>query len=119
MIFAPLYRRLLRRLKHRRSAAALLTMTIVLLIVVLPAALVVAALASEAAYVYQQLQSGAWNPWNRLQGSSVCSHVGRYGPVQRIGVMARSRCALPHRRRRRCAFRMGLRPARARYRALV
>ena len=68
MIFAPLYRRLLRRLKHRRSAAALLTMTIVLLIVVLPAALVVAALASEAAYVYQQLQSGAWNPALYLRG---------------------------------------------------
>ncbi|MBK9607661.1 MAG: AI-2E family transporter [Betaproteobacteria bacterium] len=62
MLFAPVYRRLLPRLRQRRTAAALVTLLVVLLIVILPFALITAALAREAATLYQQIQSGELNP---------------------------------------------------------
>lgn len=62
MLFAPVYRRLLPRLRQRRTAAALATLLVVLLIVVLPFALITAAFAREAATLYQQIQSGELNP---------------------------------------------------------
>lgn len=62
LLFAPLYRWLLPRLRQRATPAALLTLLIVMVIVMLPLALVLAALASEAALVYQRLQSGELNP---------------------------------------------------------
>ncbi len=62
LLFAPVYRWLLMRLKWRRTPAALLTLLLVLVVVVLPFALLTAALAREAAMVYQQLQSGELNP---------------------------------------------------------
>lgn len=68
LLFAPLHRRLLPRLRHRRTAAALLTLLIVLIIVILPLAILAAALAREAAQVYAQLQSGELNPALYFQG---------------------------------------------------
>lgn len=68
LLFAPVYRTLLVRLKRRRNSAALLTMLVVLVVVMLPLALLVAAMAREAAHAYQQLQSGAWNPGLYLRG---------------------------------------------------
>ena len=68
LLFAPLYRRLLPRLKRRRTSAALLTLLVVLLMVILPLALITAALAREAATVYAQLQSGELNPGRYFQG---------------------------------------------------
>jgi predicted PurR-regulated permease PerM len=62
LLFEPMYRRLLPRLKHRATLAALLTLLIVLLIVIMPVTLVAASLASEAASVYQKLQTGELNP---------------------------------------------------------
>lgn len=67
LLFAPLFRWLLPRLKHRRNTAALLTLLAVLLMVVLPFALVTASLAREAALVYQHIQSGEWNPAQYLR----------------------------------------------------
>lgn len=67
LLFAPLYRALLPRLKQRRTSAALLTLLAVLLVVVLPFALVTASLAREAAQVYQHIQSGEWNPAQYLR----------------------------------------------------
>ena len=58
LLLAPLYRRLLVRLKRRRTPAALLTLLVVLVIVVIPLVLVTAALAREAAQVYERVQSG-------------------------------------------------------------
>jgi predicted PurR-regulated permease PerM len=58
LLFAPLHRRLLPRLRQRRTPAALLTLLVVLVMVVLPLALIAAALAREASGVYEQLQSG-------------------------------------------------------------
>jgi predicted PurR-regulated permease PerM len=62
LLFAPLYRRLLPRLRQRRTPAALVTMLVVLVLVILPAALITVALAREAGGVYEQLQSGQMNP---------------------------------------------------------
>jgi predicted PurR-regulated permease PerM len=62
VLFAPLYRRLLRRLGPRRNLAALLTLALVVLVVMLPLALVTAAMAREAGGVYARLQSGEINP---------------------------------------------------------
>jgi predicted PurR-regulated permease PerM len=62
LLFEPLNRRLLSRLNQRTTLTALLTLAIVLVIVILPVTLVAASLASEAATVYQRLQSGDLNP---------------------------------------------------------
>lgn len=67
LLFAPLYRWLLPRLKQRRTTAALLTLLAVLLIVVLPFAMVTASLAREAALVYQHIQTGEWDPAQYLR----------------------------------------------------
>lgn len=61
LLFAPVYRRLLRRLGQRRTVAALLTLLAALIIVVLPCAILTAAMAREAAALYQRLQSGQLN----------------------------------------------------------
>jgi predicted PurR-regulated permease PerM len=61
LLFAPVYRRLLRRLGQRRTVAALLTLLAALVIVVLPSAILTAAMAREAAALYQRLQSGQLN----------------------------------------------------------
>ncbi|MEO8297122.1 MAG: AI-2E family transporter [Burkholderiales bacterium] len=62
LLFAPLFRWMLKRLKGRRTLAALLTLLVVLVIVILPLGLVAAALGNEAAGVYQRVQSGEINP---------------------------------------------------------
>ncbi len=68
LLFTPLYRWLLPRLKFRRNTAALLTMLVVLLVVVLPLILIAASLAREATSVYQRVQSGELNPTLYLHG---------------------------------------------------
>jgi predicted PurR-regulated permease PerM len=87
LLFAPLYRRLLPRLKQRRTLAALLTMLVVLLLVVLPSVLVGIALAREASSIYEQLQSGAMDPTRYFRGvfealpSGVTDWLDRFGLV--------------------------------------
>jgi len=87
LLFAPLYRYLLPRLKRRRTLSALLTLLVVLLMVILPLALITAALAREAAQVYQQLQSGQLNPGRYFHGlydalpSWVTSLLDRFGLI--------------------------------------
>ncbi len=58
LLFAPLYRILLRRFKRRGTLAALSTVAIILLLVILPLVLVSGLLVQEAAAVYQRVQSG-------------------------------------------------------------
>ena len=67
LLFTPLYRWWLPRLRRQRTVAALLTLLIVVVMVILPIALVAAALAQEATSVYQRIQSGAFNPAAYLQ----------------------------------------------------
>ena len=61
LLFAPLNRWLVLRLRSRRTAAALLTLLTVLVLVVIPLFLVAAALAREVAAVATRLQSGDLN----------------------------------------------------------
>lgn len=68
LLFAPLYRWLLPRVKGRRNTAALLTLITVLLVVILPLALITAALAREAALLYTHLQSGETDPARYFRG---------------------------------------------------
>jgi predicted PurR-regulated permease PerM len=68
LLFAPVHRWLLARLRGRALPAALLTLLLALLVVVLPVALVGAALAREAALAVQRLQTGAWDPSLNLRG---------------------------------------------------
>ena len=58
LLFAPLYRKLLRGLGYRRTIAALLTLLLCLVIVILPLSIIAASLAREVAMVYQRIQSG-------------------------------------------------------------
>jgi len=68
MLFAPVYRWLLPRVKQRRNVAAGLVMLLVLLVGVLPFALVTASLGREASVVYQRIESGDWSPALYLRG---------------------------------------------------
>ncbi len=86
LLFAPLYRRLLLRLKQRRTVAAVVTVLVVLLMVVLPLALITAALAREAAGIYQRLQSGEMNPTLYLRGLFEALPPSIAGLLERFGV---------------------------------
>jgi predicted PurR-regulated permease PerM len=68
MLFVPIYRWLLLRLKQRRNLAASLVMLLVLVVGVLPFALMTASLAREASVVYKHIDSGDWNPALYLRG---------------------------------------------------
>lgn len=68
LLFVPLYRRMLPRLRRRRTLAALLTLLLVLVMVILPLVLITATLAREAAHFYAQLQSGDVNPGLYFRG---------------------------------------------------
>lgn len=68
MLFTPLYRRLLPRSGRRRTMTAMLTLLIVMVSVIIPIALVTASLARDATLVYEQVQSGEWNPVRYFQG---------------------------------------------------
>jgi predicted PurR-regulated permease PerM len=87
LLFAPLYRRLLPRLKQRRTVAALLTLLVVLLLVVLPTLLIGVALVREASTVYEQLQSGEIDPAKYFRGvfealpAGITSWLDRFGLV--------------------------------------
>lgn len=58
LIFAPVQRQLLRRLRRRRTLAALLTLGLATALVILPLTLIATALAAEAAALFKILQSG-------------------------------------------------------------
>ena len=68
LLFAPLHRRLLRRMRHRRTLAALLTTLTAVVIVVVPFVLLSATLAHETAGLYARIQSGEASPTPYLRG---------------------------------------------------
>jgi predicted PurR-regulated permease PerM len=85
VLFAPVYQRLLQRLKEHRNTAAALVMLLVLVVGVLPLALLSASLAREASIVYQHIDSGDWKPAVYLRGvfdalpawiSTLLEHMG-------------------------------------------
>ena len=86
MLFVPVYRWLLPRVKGRRNAAAGLVILIVLLGCVLPFALVTAALAREASVIYQHIDSGEWKPALYLRGVFDALPPGAAALLERAGV---------------------------------
>ncbi len=68
MLFRPVYRWLLPRVRQHRNAAAAGVMLLVLVVGVLPFALMTASLANEASNAYQRIGSGEWNPAHYLRG---------------------------------------------------
>jgi predicted PurR-regulated permease PerM len=61
LLFEPLYRKLLARLRRRRSLAALATLAIILVIVILPLALVAVSLVQEVTGLIQRVRTGQVN----------------------------------------------------------
>ena len=68
LLFAPLHRHLLLRLRRRRTLAALLTVLAAVVIVVVPFLLLSATLVHEAAGLYARIQSGESTPVQDLRG---------------------------------------------------
>ena len=68
LLFTPVYRRLLARLRFRRTLAALVTLSVILLVLILPFALLTAVLAQEVAHLYQLVQSGEVKPARYFRG---------------------------------------------------
>lgn len=67
MMFAPLYRRLLRRMPKRNTVASLIMLLAIVLIVILPLTLIAAALTQQGAVVVGKMQSGELNFGKLLQ----------------------------------------------------
>jgi predicted PurR-regulated permease PerM len=61
ILFAPLYRRLLRATKQKPTAAALITLLSIIVMVILPLSLIGASLVKQAAVVYDMIGSGKIN----------------------------------------------------------
>jgi predicted PurR-regulated permease PerM len=68
LLFSPVYRWLLPRLRHQRNLTAGLVVVLILVVGVLPFAWMTAALGSEASVVYKRIDSGEWNPAVYLRG---------------------------------------------------
>jgi predicted PurR-regulated permease PerM len=62
LLFHPLNRRLLERMRGRRTLAALATLTFCLVIAIIPTLLVVGAFFNQGIAIYEQLQSAELNP---------------------------------------------------------
>jgi len=62
LLFTPMYRWLLPRLRRQRTVAALVTLLVVLLVVVLPFVLLILGIVDEATGLYAQLQSTEIKP---------------------------------------------------------
>src|SRR5579872_82545 len=67
IVFAPLYRRLLRAMRQRRVPAALATLAIIVFMVILPLTLIAVALVQEGASTYEKMQSGQLNVGQYVQ----------------------------------------------------
>jgi predicted PurR-regulated permease PerM len=67
IVFAPAYRRLVRRMGGRATLAALATMGMIMLIVILPLAVIGTLLVGQAATLYARLQSGELDVGSRVQ----------------------------------------------------
>jgi predicted PurR-regulated permease PerM len=61
ILFAPLYRRLLRATQQKPTAAALMTLLSIIVMVILPVSLIGASLVKQAAVVYELIGSGKIN----------------------------------------------------------
>jgi predicted PurR-regulated permease PerM len=67
IVFAPLYRRLLRSTRRKRTLSALVTVVAALMIVIMPLILISALLLQEGFSVYEKIQSGELSPSRYFQ----------------------------------------------------
>ena len=87
LLFTPLYRWLLPRVRQRANLAALVTLLVMLVIVVLPLALVAISLVQEATLIAHRLQTGELNLTRYFRGifdalpSGVTAVLDRFGLV--------------------------------------
>lgn len=86
LVFAPVYRWLLPRLRQRRNPAALLTLLLAVVIVLVPFALVSASLARQAMQVYQRVQSGEASPALHLNQLFEALPPAVLGLLERFGL---------------------------------
>lgn len=61
ILFAPLHRKLLRRMPRRHNLAALCTLGLCLIVVILPMTAITVSLAQEATLIYERMRSGQLN----------------------------------------------------------
>jgi predicted PurR-regulated permease PerM len=86
MMFAPLYRRLLRRMPERPTIASLIMLLAIVLIVILPLTLIAAALTQQGAVVVGKMQSGELNFGKLLQQILNALPGWATGVLDRFGV---------------------------------
>ena len=86
MMFAPLYRRLLRKMPERPTVASLIMLLAILLIVILPLTLIAAALTQQGAVVVGKMQSGELNFGKLLQQIFDALPTWATGVLDRFGV---------------------------------
>jgi predicted PurR-regulated permease PerM len=86
ILFAPVYRRLSRRMRQRRTLAALSTLMIILVIVILPAGLVTGLLLQEALGVYGRIQAGELSVGRYLQHILDALPAWAGGLLERFGL---------------------------------
>jgi predicted PurR-regulated permease PerM len=86
LLFHPLFRWLLPRMKQRRNSAALVTIVAALVVVVLPAVLVLVSLANEAAQLYERIDSGELRPAQKLREMFDLLPDSLAGLLDRVGL---------------------------------
>jgi predicted PurR-regulated permease PerM len=86
MMFAPLYRRLLRKMPKRPTVASVIMLLAIVLIVILPLTLIAAALTQQGAVVVGKMQSGELNFGKLLQQILNALPGWATGVLDRFGV---------------------------------
>lgn len=90
IVFAPVYRRLLKSMGQRRDLAALTMVVIIIAIVIVPMTLVAAALAQEATGVYGRIKSGELNLVQNFQVLVDTFPAWATGLLERFGLTSLS-----------------------------
>jgi len=86
LLFEPVNRRLVARLRGRRNLAALATLAIILVIVILPLTLVAVSLVQEVAGVYRRVKSGELDFGSYFAQILAAMPAWASGLLERIGV---------------------------------
>jgi predicted PurR-regulated permease PerM len=86
VVFRPVERRILRKVKGHRNLAALLTLLLIIAIVILPATLVTITLLQEVSRVYARVQSGDINVGGWLENMRTSLPWWAAGVLERVGL---------------------------------